>query len=332
MEANDPKNEKTMEQQNMEETERMKLFIELSEQQNMREPSKDFMEVLQYIAGMQIQLSVMVDELQSVRDSLARYKSNLFLEKVSCLQEKVTNLAGHLLETKDQLINTAVQAVAAFKKKGREEMNKVFQKGISSVKSMLFGHRERLFDILTNYEQTANQIDSIGDELKQIGNSVANVGRLLAGKGTKEVSEKKLGVALTRVINQPIKKHIAKLKKQMDGMDRAIQKLDRIFSSLTNEKNVDRESDVEQDTAIPEKEVDIKQSIDIPEKESDMKRGAAVPVKADTEKSADVSAKTDKEKGARVSVKEKLFEMKAKSEQQKKALEKSNAKSKEACL
>lgn len=235
------------------------------------------------------------------------------------MQEKVTSLAGHLLETKDQLINTVVQAVAAFKKKGREEMNKVFQKGISSVKSVLFGHRECLFDILTNYEQTANQIDSIGDELKQMGNSVANVGRLLAGKGTKEVSEKKLGVALTRVINQPIKKHIAKLKKQMDGMDRAIQKLDRIFSSLTNEKNVDRESDVEQDTAILEKEVDIKQSVDI-------------PVKADTEKSAGVSAKADKEKGARVSVKEKLFEMKAKSEQQKKAPEKSNAKSKEACL
>lgn len=326
MQANDPKNEKTMEQQNMEETERMKLFIELLEQQNMREPSQDFMEVLQYIAGMQIQLSVMVDELQSVREQLGKIqesqpkeKSNLFLEKISRLQEKVTSLAGHLLETKDQLINTVVQAVAAFKKKGREEMNKVFQKGISSVKSVLFGHRERLFDILTNYEQTANQIDSIGDELKQMGNSVANVGRLLAGKGTKEVSEKKLGVALTRVINQPIKKHIAKLKKQMDGMDRAIQKLDRIFSSLTNEKNVDRESDVEQDTAILEKEVDIKQSVDI-------------PVKADTEKSAGVSAKADKEKGARVSVKEKLFEMKAKSEQQKKAPEKSNAKSKEACL
>lgn len=82
MEANDPKNEKTMEQQNMEETKRMKLFIELLEQQNMREPSQDFMEVLQYIAGMQIQLSVMVDELQSVREQLGKIQESQPKEKL----------------------------------------------------------------------------------------------------------------------------------------------------------------------------------------------------------------------------------------------------------
>lgn len=86
----------------------------------------------------------------------------------------------------------------------------------------------------------------------------------------------------------------------MDGMDRAIQKLDNLSSSLSG------------------KEVE---------------KCADVPVKADTEKDAEISAKgADKEKGTRVSVKEKLSEMKAKSEQQKKAPEKPKEKSKEACL
>ena len=44
----------------------------------------------------------------------------------------------------------------------------VLQKGISGVKSMLSGYRERLVDVMTDCEKTANQIDSIGDELKQI--------------------------------------------------------------------------------------------------------------------------------------------------------------------
>ena len=65
---------------------------------------------------------------------------------------------------------------------------------------------ERLVDVMTDCEKTANQIDSIGDELKQIGNSVSNVGRLLAGKGTKEVSDEKQGVGMTRIINMPVKK------------------------------------------------------------------------------------------------------------------------------
>ena len=44
---------------------------------------------------------------------------------------------------------------------------------------------------MLDFQKTANQIDSIGDELKQIGNSVSNVGRLLAGKGTKEATDEK---------------------------------------------------------------------------------------------------------------------------------------------
>lgn len=319
-------------QQNREETDAVKLLMELLGQQGMREPSQDFMEVLQYIAGMQIQLAAMVDELQGVREQLGKmqesqpeHKNEVVSKKVSHLQEKVTGLAGHLTEAKDRLIHTAVQAVSAFQEKGREEMNKVLQKGISSVKAMLLGHRERLLDTLTSYEQTANQIDSIGDELKQIANSAANVGRLLAGKGTKEVSEEKPGVALTRVINQPVKKHIAKLKKQMDGMDRAIQKLDNLSTSLSSKE-------MEKGVNLPETQADTEQKAEIPGK-TDTSKGADVPVKADTEKDAEISAKgTDKEKGTRVSVKEKLSEMKAKSEQQKKAPEKPKEKSKEACL
>lgn len=40
---------------------------------------------------------------------------------------------------KDHLIDAAAQAATAFKEKGREEMNKVLQKGISGVKSVLSG-------------------------------------------------------------------------------------------------------------------------------------------------------------------------------------------------
>ncbi|MBO5470629.1 MAG: hypothetical protein J6A03_12950 [Lachnospiraceae bacterium] len=126
-----------------------------------------------------------------------------------------------------------------------------------------------------NSVETVNQIDSIGDEFKQIGNSVANVGRLLTGKGTKEVSDEKEGVALTRILNMPVKKHISALKKQVERIDGAVAKLDKVCAGL--------------DTG------------------------------------------TDKEK-SRVSVKEKLSQMKVKSEQQKKEPEKPKTKSQEASL
>ena len=64
---------------------------------------------------------------------------------------------------------------------------------------------------LAEYQKLASKIDSIGEELKQVGNSIGNVGRLAVGKDTKEISKEKQGVGITRGINQPIKKHIVSL-------------------------------------------------------------------------------------------------------------------------
>lgn len=261
----------------------LKQFMELLNQQNMGEQSQDFMELFKYVAGMQLQLSVMVDELQGVRQQLSQLQENQpksvkenLMDKVAHLQEKITNLSERLSAVKDHLVETAAQAVNAFKEKGKAEMCKVLQKGISGVKSVLSDYRERLVDVMTDYEKTANQIDSIGDELKQIGNSVSNVGRLLSGKGAKGVSDEKPGVALTRLINKPVKKAVENLRKNIDAADKAFEKLDR----LSDRFNASKEA----------------------------------------------------EKGGRVSVKEKLSEMKAKADQQKKAPEADKAKSKEKCL
>ena len=116
----------------------------------------------------------------------------------------------------------------------------VVQKGLSGIKSVLAGYQEKLQEVKTDYEKTANQIDSIGDELKQIGNSVSNVGRLVAGKGTKEVSDEKPGVALTRIINKPIKDVVARLQKSIDTLDRALEKLDKLSARFMVEKEVEK--------------------------------------------------------------------------------------------
>ena len=53
--------------QSVEESDVVKQFMELLSQHNMREQSKDFMELLRYAAGMQMQLGEMAGELQPTR-------------------------------------------------------------------------------------------------------------------------------------------------------------------------------------------------------------------------------------------------------------------------
>lgn len=231
----------------VEENDVLKQFMELLNQQNMGEQSQDFMELFKYAADMQLQLAVMADELQDVRQQLEQLQENQpksvtekLMDKVAHLQEKITSLSECLSSVRNSLVETAQQAVSAFKEKGKAEMCKVLQTGISGVKSMLSDYRERLVDVKTDCEKTANQIDSIGEELKQIGNSVSNVGRLLAGKGTKEVSDEKPGVGMTRVINKPVKKAVENLRKKIDGIDKAFEKLDRLSSSLDAGKEAEK--------------------------------------------------------------------------------------------
>lgn len=231
----------------MEENDVLKQFMELLNQQNMREQSQGFMEFFKYAVGMQLQLAVMADELQGVRQQLSQLQENQpkqvkenLMAKVERIQEKITDLSVRLSAIKDHLVETAVEAVNAFKEKGRTEMCRVVQKGISSVKSALADYREHLTGVMLDCQKTANQIDSIGDELKQIGNSVSNVGRLLAGKGTREVSGEKPGVSLTRVINKPVKNAVENLRKDIESVDKAFEKLDRLSERFNAGKEAEK--------------------------------------------------------------------------------------------
>ena len=64
--------------------------------------------------------------------------------------------------------------------------------------------------------------------------------RLLSGRGTKEVSDEKQGVGLTRAMNIPIKKAISGLKKNLDRIDRMSEKLEKICEKPEPEKAAEK--------------------------------------------------------------------------------------------
>ena len=94
---------------------------------------------------MQLQLAVMADELQGVRQQLEQlqenqpksFKENL-MDKVECLQEKITDLSERLSAVKDHLVGKQRRRRSMpLRKKGKSGMCKIVQKGISSIKPAL---------------------------------------------------------------------------------------------------------------------------------------------------------------------------------------------------
>lgn len=228
--------------------------------QNMKEQSEDLREVLSYIVGLQVQFGAMVNELQGIKEQLIVMQSNQpksvkesLQEKMTQLEDKATGILEHLAEIKNHLVETATKAVAAFKEKGQQKLNQVLHNGISKIQKILGNCRKQVVEVLNDYEKTSRQIDSIGDELKQIGNSFANVGRILSGKETKTVSEEKRGVGITRAMNMPVKQAISNAEKKLNRIDRMNEKLNNMKNSLKTENNEERNSVVKKLSQMKEK-------------------------------------------------------------------------------
>lgn len=231
----------------MDENNVLNQLMELLEQQNMGTQKMEFMELFHYVAGMQNQLRAMLEELQGVRKELAQMQEKQpqavvesHIDKVENMQARINSFSKRLSAVKNRLVETAAQAVKAFKEKGKEGMCKVLHMGISGVKKMLTDYRENLVDEMADFKKKADRIDKIGNELKQIGYSVYNVGRLMTGRNAKEVSTEKIGVGLTRAINAPIKKEVDKLEKSIGTVDKALKLLDRLSESIQTEKETEK--------------------------------------------------------------------------------------------
>lgn len=253
-----------METQKNEQVDVVKQLLDILEKQNMQEQSKDFTAVLNTVIEMQNQLGAMIEELHDVKSQLKEVQNNnptvenwSLRDKLTQLEEKIQGLLWKMFDIKDQLLDTAAQAVTAFKDKGSQEFGKILVGGINEVKDMLSKYKEHVVEVKTEYEKTASTIDSIGDELKKLGNSAANVGRLLTGKEAQAVSENKQGVALTRIANVPIKNSISKLENTISKVDKACEKLSRTADSIQHGKP-ERAENTEKRTSVTEKLSEMK--------------------------------------------------------------------------
>ncbi len=250
--------------QNTEEMEVLKTFMNMMEQYGMKEQAKEYMVGFHYVIDMQLQMASMTQELQKVREQLAKLQESqpkvetyTAAKKITVIQKKSTIARKHLSKVKNELVNTAKETVSSMKNKGREEVNHILVKGIGKAQSMISECRGVFADLLQDFESAAKRIDEIGNEIKQVGNSTRNVGRLLAGKKRKELSNEADGVALTRVINKPIKEGIILLKNEIIGMDDVSKKLEEFSAKLQMPMEEKKENETELAVAVADRYISI---------------------------------------------------------------------------
>jgi len=225
----------------LEENNALKELTGLMEQQGMGEHSQEYMELFRYTLAMQVQMGMVLNELKAVREQLSQLQDSQpktvkekLVEQAENLQEKGAALQGRLNRAKNSLLDTAAEAANAFMQKGKAAACKIIQKGLSIVRPMLAQCRNHMLDIMAGCVSAARQMDGIGTELQQIGNSVSNIGRLLAGKDTKELPSGKQGTGPARAAGKLFSSLAAALQKGINAAGKAVEKLDRLSGSMEN--------------------------------------------------------------------------------------------------
>ena len=138
------------------------------------------------ISGMQEQAAAMAAGMEDLRRQLARMQEgqpkrirDTLMETAGQLGEKAGELSEQLSEIRSRFSDTALQAVRAFREKGRRGMERALLKGLAKIRKLAGEYREHVAENLAAHEQKAARIERIGSELGQAGNSIANAGRLL---------------------------------------------------------------------------------------------------------------------------------------------------------
>ena len=260
--------------------EEFQILMDWMEQQGRTETTQDLLQVAKYLEEMQTQLSVMTKELQEVKQQLSQFQQEQprqqvadTIQEVSSLQNMMKNISEKISTGKEQLKNTVAKAITTVREKGKEEINQVLQKGISKIKSIIEKNREKIAITLDKYQKLAKKIDAIGEEVKQVGTSIRNVGRLATGKDAKEVSKEKQGIGITRGINQPVKRHIMSLQQKLERTDKMLEKLDKLSKDLGTSKEVKQEQRVSIQEKLLEKKEVIEQKKSVKKKEQTKENG-----------------------------------------------------------
>ena len=208
-------------------------LIDTLDKNDMHKEKAEVDSLVDYIGGMEKTLTEMLKEMQEMRQEINLIHNNSLRVKCQNLVEKTEGKIkqGFVLlgKVKDNVIQSAKNALKAFKERGKEALR-------SAVKAMKI---PETLDKLGSFfgklskevEQDVMQLNSMQSELNSSKGHLKNIGRLLIGRESKEVEQSKSDKGVFSCFG----KLLAKISKGFGTLSqKAMDKADKI--RVTNVK------------------------------------------------------------------------------------------------
>ena len=168
-------------------------LMDTLEKNEMHKEKAEVQSLVDYIGDMEKTLTEMLDEMKNMRQEIELIHNNSLRAKCQNLVQKTEGKIKQglalVVKVKDNFIQSAKNAVKAFKEKGKEAFrNAVKAMKVPETLDML----GKVFGKLSKeVEQDVIQVNAMQSELNNAKGHLKNIGRLLIGRETKDAEQTK---------------------------------------------------------------------------------------------------------------------------------------------
>ena len=205
-------------------------LIDTLDKNEMHKEKAEVESLVTYIGDMEKTLTEMLKEMQDMRLEINLIHNNSLRVKCQNLVQKTEGKIKQglalVVKVKDNFIQSAKNALTAFKEKGKEAFR-------NAVKAMKVPETLEMFGKLSKeVEQDVVQINSMQSELNSAKGHLKNIGRLLIGREAKETEQTKSD----KVVLSHFGKMLDKIGKGFGSLSqKAMDKADQIRVSHVKE-------------------------------------------------------------------------------------------------
>lgn len=203
-------------------------LLSVLEQNNLQKQREEVRVLVGYIEGMEKKLGQMMDEIQDMHTEVNRLHDQTLRAKCSQLVvkvgDKIQQAKTMISVTKGKLIDSAGNAVKTFKGKGRYALVQAVE--AMRIPAALSRLKNGFSHTAEAMHQSAGRLDTMRQELHEVGGHMKNAGRALLGKQAKQAeqlaSDKGILAGLRSVL-ESCGKAFSNMERGADGLMNKIQ-------------------------------------------------------------------------------------------------------------
>lgn len=206
-------------------------LIEALEQNGLSKQKEEVQSLVGYIENMEQSLFMMMAEMQEMHAEVSRLHDKGIRTKCTQLlskaENKIEQVKTMVSTAKNRLIAAAGNAVKTYKEKGKSALIQAVN--AMRIPAALSRIKEGFSHAAQSMRQSAGQLDSVREELHEVGSHMKNVGRVMFGKPTKQTKalEADKGV-------------LAKLRDFLESCGKAYDRMERSADNLLSKTQRDK--------------------------------------------------------------------------------------------